>query len=64
MTEKTETMELTSKERTLIGVALEYYKFSLEEKLSLADDLPEEAMHVLSSTHDDVEKLTKKFLEW
>ena len=64
MTEKTETMELTSKERTLIGVALEYYKFSLEEELSLDDDLPKEAMHVLSSTHDDVEKLTKKFLEW
>lgn len=57
-------MELTSKERTLIGVALEYYKFSLEEKLSLGDDIPEAAMHVLSSTHDDVEKLTKKFLEW
>lgn len=56
-------MKLNRKERGLVGIALEVYKWNLEERLK-NKKLSETGRNILKSNYCMVKELELKFKEW
>ena len=63
MSDNKNKIELDRKERGLIGIALEVYKFDLEERLK-NEKLSETGRNILKSNLCMVKELEIKFKEW
>lgn len=63
MNNNPDTMTLNRKERGLIGIALEVYKWDLEERLK-NEKLSETGRNILKSNYCMVKELELKFKEW
>lgn len=63
MSDDKDNIELDRKERGLIGIALEVYKFDLEERLK-NEKLSETGINILKSNYCMVKELELKFKEW
>lgn len=63
MSDDKDNIELDRKERGLIGIALEVYKWDLEERLK-NENLSETGRNILKSNLCMVKELELKFKEW
>jgi hypothetical protein len=63
MNNNQDTMNLNRKERGLIGIALEVYKWDLEERMK-NEKLSETGKAILKSNYCMVKELELKFKEW
>ena len=63
MSDNENKIDLDRKERGLIGIALEVYRFDLEERLK-NDKLSETGRNILKSNLCMVKELELKFKEW
>ena len=63
MSDNEDNIQLDRKERGLIGIALEGYKFDLEERLK-NEKLSETGRNILKSNLCMVKELELKFKEW
>ena len=63
MSDNENKINLDRKERGLIGIALEVYKFDLEERLK-NEKLSETGINILKSNYCMVKELELKFKEW
>ena len=63
MSDNEDNIQLDRKERGLIGIALEGYKFDLEERLN-NEKLSETGRNILKSNLCMVKELELKFKEW
>jgi len=63
MSDNKNKIDLDRKERGLIGIALEVYKFDLEERLK-NEKLSETGRNILKSNLCMVKELEIKFKEW
>lgn len=63
MNDNPDLMKLNRKERGLIGIALEVYKWDLEERMK-NEKLSETGKNILKSNYCMVKELELKFKEW
>lgn len=63
MNDNQDLMKLNRKEKGLIGIALEVYKWDLEERLK-NEKLSETGRNILKSNYCMVKELELKFKEW
>lgn len=63
MNDNQDLMKLNRKEKGLIGIALEVYKWDLEERLK-NEKLSETGKNILKSNYCMVKELELKFKEW
>lgn len=63
MNDNQDLIKLTRKERGLISIALEVYKWDLEERLK-NEKLSETGKNILKSNYCMVKELELKFKEW
>lgn len=63
MNDNQDLMKLNRKERGLISIALEVYKWDLEERLK-NENLSETGKNILKSNYCMVKELELKFKEW